>query len=652
MAWKLLIGVCGMKTYGRTIFALVIGLTLLTQLAIPSPVYADDGTPPPPTESETEVAPPEEPAEPPVQSEEPVTEAAPVEVPVVTELTTEAAPAELSVSTEVPAADAAPIDDPNASTKIAAVEEMSLAEVVQEIPEQMDIVVLDETGDIVPLATQEAADIIIVGDPMWCPDGVLPGGIDCVSNTSFAGLINYLSSANSGTGINADGTIWIASSYDSSSNDPTATDFALNGRTLSSWANHLLTLQGGWCDGSDPTCVGLVDADKPSVFSVPITITNWENDITINNVTITGVKGVGLNINSSGNVNISNSKFDGNYFGLRGQDLKSLTISQSEFNNNGSEGATISDGIGAVKIDNSHFDGNGGIGLFLNGNEQVTIETSTFNNNSAGMHVTSQELLTLNDVIASDNKKGPWDPNFPWWASGVVAGSPTGIIVNRGTYSNNYYCGLFARTPKSLTLNKVTYGGNGVCDVYWEASSITIIDVNPSPLISDVLFGSQIEFDLSCVDRDNYFATLPNGDRIQIFCPVSGKASIKRLDNTMLPDDLPAGYTYASAFSLDIFQGQEPIPVISEGGNVRAMFKLPSLEAGTNYSILYWDDGNKKWIPLKEFMFDENGQPRGFPLYTNDSRVILSGLKFVTTGDYPHVEVSTNFPGIFVLAQR
>jgi hypothetical protein len=162
--------------------------------------------------------------------------------------------------------------------------------------------------------------------------------------------------------------------------------------------------------------------------------------------------------------------------------------------------------------------------------------------------------------------------------------------------------------------------------------------------------GSQIEFDLSCEERDSFFATLPNGDQIQIFCPVSGKAIIKRLDNTMLPADLPVGYTYASAFSLEIIQDQIRIPVISEGGNVKASFQLPSLETGSNYSILYWDNGS--WVSLKEFMLDENGTPRSFDLHPDDPRSILSGLNFVFTGDSPRAEISTNFPGIFVLAQR
>jgi hypothetical protein len=51
-------------------------------------------------------------------------------------------------------------------------------------------------------------------------------------------------------------------------------------------------------------------------------------------------------------------------------------------------------------------------------------------------------------------------------------------------------------------------------------------------------------------------------------------------------------------------------------------------------------------------MLDENGTPRSFDLHPDDPRSILSGLNFVFTGDSPRAEISTNFPGIFVLAQR
>ena len=129
-----------------------------------------------------------------------------------------------------------------------------------------------------------------------------------------------------------------------------------------------------------------------------------------------------------------------------------------------------------------------------------------------------------------------------------------------------------------------------------------------------------------------------NGDLVQLFCPVSGTARVSPLDTTALPAPLPAGYSYASAFSLDILQNETPIPVITEGGYLKASFEATSLQAREAYSILYWDNGT--WVPLQELTLDENG------------REILSEVKLVDNNGSPRVEVSTNFPGTFVFAQH
>jgi hypothetical protein len=727
-----------MKTYGKTIFALVVGLTLLTQLAIPSPVYADDGTPPPPAESETEVAPPEEPAEPPVQPEEAATEAAPVESPAAAELAPEAAPAELPVATEAPAENLAPVDAPTVSADTAVVEEQTVSEIIQELPEQTDIVVLDEIGEVVPLATQEAAEIVTEGDPIWCPEGVAPNPDKngcTTAQDSFADLLPLIS------GKSVAGKIWIKDDYVGTSGLEGAS-VTIDGSKLGTTANYALTLQGGWNGASDGTITS-----TNSVFSVPITISNWNAAVIVNNITVNGVSNAtGLVITTTNNASVNDSDFSGNpnSTGLYVRSnsntiLKNITASNNNmgsyidnrfgtgvtmsgknlFNYNGWVGLGVDSSGNNITLENVTANFNGWDGIYIyntygtdDGVIRVTGENEFGHNGGAGIEVASNGDINLENVTANYNTvSGGWIQNHSGTGdvvltgknqfientgSGLVIASSGNIELTGVTAEDNSENGVLLFTPGNAAINNssssnsnpqffgvdasavcgnLTFDGfSGTYDPPIEGTysysdlfngSVVTIYCKPKVYINGVLVGggttttgtleisgSLIEFDLSCAVRDNFFATLPNGDRIQIFCPVSGKASIKRLDNTMLPADLPAGYTYASAFSLDIFQGLTSIPVITEGGTVRAMFKLPSLEPGTNYSILYWDNGNKKWIPLKEFMSDENDQPRGFPLYTDDPRVILSGLKFVTTGDYPHVEVSTNFPGIFVLAQR
>jgi hypothetical protein len=86
---------------------------------------------------------------------------------------------------------------------------------------------------------------------------------------------------------------------------------------------------------------------------------------------------------------------------------------------------------------------------------------------------------------------------------------------------------------------------------------------------------------------------------------VSGRVYFSQLENNALPAALPAGYTYSSAFSLNILQNQMPIPMITEGGYIKTSFVAPVLPEGSSYSILFWDNGI--WLPLQEFRLDKNG---------------------------------------------
>jgi hypothetical protein len=230
---------------------------------------------------------------------------------------------------------------------------------------------------------------------------------------------------------------------------------------------------------------------------------------------------------------------------------------------------------------------------------------------------------------------------------GICTG--TGDVTIAGDQNNltgSFYTGLSVRTNGKLILQNVTSDGWWGSVVGSYVSTTTTAIAAPFLVLNST--GPQLQFTLSCANRESFFVNLPNGDQIQIFCPVSGTAIIKRLENTMLPADLPAGYNYTSAFSLEILQREADIPFISEGGYTRMSFKLPSIKEGVSYSILYWDNG--QWLELQSFIIDENGKPRVFDLDAN--RQILSGMNFVSSGEFPYVEVSTNFPGIFALAQH
>jgi len=274
-----------------------------------------------------------------------------------------------------------------------------------------------------------------------------------------------------------------------------------------------------------------------------------------------------------------------------------------------------------------------------------------------GIYVISDTVTVQNNSTFSGNPR-----------SGLYISFAGAINITGGTIENNG-TGLYVYCSQSLNFNQplTSFANNGV-DIIVDPTCPISITYAPAPLpLIIVAQKGQGEFELNCIGQDGFAVNLPNGDLVNIFCPVSGRAVINRVDNSTLPADLPAGYTYASAFALDILQQGAPIPVITEGGYIQASFVGQSLQPGNTYSILYWDDwkfenGNwvehpesGSWVPLKDFLVGKNGLLKNFDLYpgaATDTRKIISGVKLVTKNGVQRVEVSANFPGTFALAQH
>ncbi|HXQ37079.1 MAG TPA: right-handed parallel beta-helix repeat-containing protein, partial [Anaerolineales bacterium] len=308
-------------------------------------------------------------------------------------------------------------------------------------------------------------------------------------------------------------------------------------------------------------------------------------------------------------------------------------------NGNGAWGAFVVGTNGVTLTGTNQFNGQYQ-GLAVSNSGDVTLNNITANSNITGVKVESSGNVTLNNVDASLNQVG------------VAVSNSGNVFLTDENISNNAEIGLYVKCVASLnfSVNPPNIINNPI--------DILIDPTCPVPVVYPLTIVAQSQgkfFALDCEHADGYSVILPNGDLVQIFCDVSGRASISRLDNTALPSSLPEGYTYASAFQADIVQGGRSISVIpeTESGYIKASFVGSSLQQGSAYSILYWDDG--QWVPLKDFMLAENGNPLVFDLnpgVSDDTRKILSGVKLVTVRGEPRVEVSTNFPGIFVLAQR
>lgn len=362
----------------------------------------------------------------------------------------------------------------------------SISEILEQAPEGTEIVIVNGEGQMEPLVTETAAEIILTSDPMWCPEGVNPGGVGCTSSFSdFASLLAELS----GGSYSGNGVIWVQDTYNG--NDDAQIVF--DGTVLTNLGNSNLTIQGGWDGAMNSTnIVGTSSSDVSFVF------TNWNGNITLRDFAIAAGDGAGfgLFINNTGNVELENVSVNGttsNSFGYGDgaiiETSSDVQITNSEFNNNSSNGLQVESG-GMVMFDTVSASNNTLTGVFVNtclynntsglcnGNGSVTITSGTinvFNNNGFnGIVVDSGGGITMNNTQANTNGL---DGALLTSADNNGTGN---VDISSSEFSNNQNgYGLDVLGDGNIDVNHVTVNNNGtgaVLDSTYGTGYINVIN--------------------------------------------------------------------------------------------------------------------------------------------------------------------------------
>lgn len=450
----------------------VIALVFLTSAVVTVPALADDAQPPATPEAIVSTEPVVEPAT--IDASSPDLVPDPTQEAV---STLEAQPTEIAAPTEEPvAAGGLSSNTPENTTPVDEPVVTDAGNLLANMPENTDVVVINQDGDSVPLATQEAADIIVVGDPIWCPATVkipkagVGGCTDPAGNaydpTSLQSLFDYLTNNQPGV----DGVIWIESDYDNANDNGPIT---IDGSSLT-MSNFKLTLRGGWVGCPAGVCVGTIDTSHPSTFDDAISIINWKNDVTLSDIVVdasaadvaglqvtttknilldrvksnnnTGVGGSGALLDNTASttastITVNNSQFSGNDgYGIKILSKGNITLSNIIVENNGAgqHGAEVDNSTSTtaatVTVSTGLFDGNGLNGLQLTSKGKIFLSNITANNNgNSGASVDNSNAVALLDVL----------------------------VTGDNTFTSNDHNGLFITSKGAITLNNVLASGNG-----------------------------------------------------------------------------------------------------------------------------------------------------------------------------------------------
>jgi hypothetical protein len=464
-----------------SIATILLSILLIVSLLNVQVAFADGETPtepPAPTQVETEPPPPTESA---------VEPAPPTEAPI--------------ESTPEPV-EAAPVP---AETTVVPIEE-----VLTQVPDNTEVVVLNEDGEPLPLATQEAADIVAAIDPIWCPVGVLPGGPGCSDNftgdTAITQLLNDMVTNTSNYA--KDGVIYftpfaVQSFLLTQSNLGTLKYNALN----NALQNYSLTLQGGW-NGNlvSPVVAGQTVFHNDSVdtyVSIGTPSNRWLGKITLNDIIFSGVATTNaLTIYTDsgditlGNVDVMNQS-GGRNTALLNTNSGNITVQNgSMFDGDGtnSNGFGAATGSGSITISDTSFTDVTRPNTQVYDAARLTAGTVTLTNVTAerndghGIRIENANLVTLNHVLANYNGTGT---NY----SGVyVNGNPgSRLIIAGGTFNDNKGYGVQIGNTANTTVyiqSMPVCENNARNPLSCFNSGVTVISDNTAPVISSMISGT------------------------------------------------------------------------------------------------------------------------------------------------------------------
>jgi hypothetical protein len=272
-------------------------------------------------------------------------------------------------------------------------ESLTVPEILEALPEGTDLVVLDESGEALPLATQEAAEVVAAADDPFFWDGTQYVGYSttgvCAAqvtacNTSATPLQAALDAFRDSS--TATGSIYVA-----------AGTYAAN-VTIDGTAGNLKNLTGLIGEGSGTTTLnGNVKLQNLNIGTNVFTFQGFTLNGTLSAIGNTAalnitdvhqytVSGTGISISThTGNVNltevsVNNNYYTGIYLGINGN--ATIVDSEAAGNEMGIDVRNDGTGITIVTINNADIHDNTGYGIAQSSGTTVYVGCSTFTNNA------------------------------------------------------------------------------------------------------------------------------------------------------------------------------------------------------------------------------------------------------------------------------
>jgi hypothetical protein len=596
--------------------------------------------------------------------------------------------------------DGLPGDNPQPESQVVTeaekAEDDSILPDTSSLPDGVEVVVVDQNGEQLPLASESAATVLQAPDPYMTSGGVLytftatdcdpliPGDQTCTDPIQHA--ITFAAGHTPD-----DGTIYVESGeYNEDLNITSMNDFQLLGVSGSSStilngsislnSNYNLTLSGFTIYGGitannnfgDMVLEDLV-VDGQSSESSGIQILGQDGSVKINNVHSRNSIWNGLKINDfldsekpllnyevfNNNIYISNSSFnDNNFNGIEIYFRAPVTLYEVQANSNGNNGAYINNqsfhflppdnnylqinkSINNVVIENSEFASNG----LLTFTDGLVVTNQEFNlDQGNGLFVVSDNIFIKNVVSSGNGNNGAVLSTNLNVASSEMETPYLGtkIKVVCSEFNHNTQYGITGSTDGDIVHKNVKAHGNGVGNVNYDFfhlfSNNTDYICHKETIVED---GSG-DNSIPCGDQ-GLTLQLENKDlaRFTGFCDHDGHLVGKTSSN--LPGAAPDGTQLGSALEAAAYLNGSYVEILPPGGSIQVEFSIPEELKGKELVIMYWDPGKNAWVEVPV------GGKEGEFSSSDPAKQILSGAAELADG---HFGVTVNFSGIFMLVAK
>ena len=320
--------------------------------------------------------------------------------------------------------------------------------------QEADVIMVDENGDALDLASQESAEAIASSDPWWIAGGLKYAVValdkDCPEGTTLGSTcwkdtnpITYaLQQIDTGL-VPTDGKLYVLEgSYEED-----------------------VTIDGGSGNGYLSGLKGLIGAGSGSVtLTGNVSVSNTTLGFTLSGFTIDG--SVTLDHNSGAlvldDLYIQNDSGDGLTVDHHNGSVK---MSNVQSRDNTGDGAHIDNSAalsGAVNITNSAFDYNNdgealtwNVGLYVNTNGAVMLEgVAASNNNGNGAEIYGFSSLSIKNSLFDHNSVSPYSSQYGFGLIASTSKIATVSLQNVFAYYNDNTA-LKITTPGAVTLNYV-----------------------------------------------------------------------------------------------------------------------------------------------------------------------------------------------------